>query len=133
MLHQLQLKIYDVLVDVEVEKTQERRFAIALMVLIVANGLRQMRRRSGDKRQSSSRPEKSARAIISRIFEKCELVWLGTNLQQANPDFKELLLAFNAHGVEYLKVGARTLAAHGHLRRTKDLAVFGYERTALNT
>ncbi len=39
MLHQLKLKIYDVLVDVEVEKTAERRLAIALMVLIVANGV----------------------------------------------------------------------------------------------
>lgn len=38
-----------------------------------------------------------------------------------NPDFKELLLAFNAHDVEYLIVGAHALAAHGHVRATKDL------------
>ena len=38
-----------------------------------------------------------------------------------NPDFKELLLAFNAHSVEYLIVGAHALAAHGHIRATKDL------------
>ena len=37
------------------------------------------------------------------------------------PDFKELLLAFNAHSVEYLIVGAHALAAHGHVRATKDL------------
>ena len=37
------------------------------------------------------------------------------------PDFKEMLLAFNAHGVEYLIVGAHALAAHGHVRATKDL------------
>ncbi|HKR11435.1 MAG TPA: hypothetical protein VJT15_05220 [Pyrinomonadaceae bacterium] len=37
-----------------------------------------------------------------------------------NPDFKELLLAFNARGVEYLIVGAHALAAHGHVRATKD-------------
>jgi hypothetical protein len=37
------------------------------------------------------------------------------------PDFKELLLAFNAHEVEYLIVGAHALAAHGHVRATKDL------------
>lgn len=37
------------------------------------------------------------------------------------PDFKELLLAFNAHNVEYLIVGAHALAAHGHVRATKDL------------
>ena len=36
-------------------------------------------------------------------------------------DFKELLLAFNAHDVEYLIVGAHALAAHGHVRATKDL------------
>lgn len=36
-------------------------------------------------------------------------------------DFKELLLAFNAHAVEYLIVGAHALAAHGHVRATKDL------------
>lgn len=41
-----------------------------------------------------------------------------------NPDFKELLLAFNAHGVEYLVVGAHALAAHGHVRATKDLHVW---------
>src|SRR5689334_12725469 len=40
-------------------------------------------------------------------------VWPGTNLQQMYPDFKELLLAFNAHNVEYLIVGAHALAAHG--------------------
>jgi len=36
-------------------------------------------------------------------------------------DFKELLLAFNAHNVEYLIVGAHALAAHGHVRATRDL------------
>ncbi len=41
-----------------------------------------------------------------------------------NPDFKELLLAFNAHNVEYLIVGAHALAAHGHVRATKDLDVW---------
>jgi hypothetical protein len=42
-----------------------------------------------------------------------------------NPDFKELLLAFNAHDVEYLVVGAHALAAHGHVRATKDLDLWG--------
>lgn len=41
-----------------------------------------------------------------------------------NPDFKELLLAFNAHKVEYLIVGAHALAAYGHVRATKDLDVW---------
>jgi uncharacterized nucleotidyltransferase DUF6036 len=40
------------------------------------------------------------------------------------PDFKELLLAFNEHGVDYLVVGAHALAAHGHVRATKDLDVW---------
>jgi hypothetical protein len=41
-----------------------------------------------------------------------------------NPDFKELLLTFNAHNVEYLIVGAHALAAYGHVRATKDLDVW---------
>jgi hypothetical protein len=41
-----------------------------------------------------------------------------------SPDFKELLLAFNARNVEYLIVGAHALAAHGHVRATKDLDVW---------
>ena len=41
-----------------------------------------------------------------------------------NPDFRDLLSAFNAHGVEYLVVGAHALAAHGHVRATKGLDVW---------
>jgi len=41
-----------------------------------------------------------------------------------SPDFKELLLAFNARNVDYLVVGAHALAAHGHVRATKDLDVW---------
>jgi len=41
-----------------------------------------------------------------------------------SPDFKDLLSAFNAHGVEYLVVGAYALAAHGRVRATGDLDVW---------
>jgi hypothetical protein len=41
-----------------------------------------------------------------------------------NPDFKDLLVEFNAQAVEYLVVGAHALAAHGHVRATKDLDVW---------
>lgn len=41
-----------------------------------------------------------------------------------NRDFKDLLAAFTAQGVEYLVVGAHALAAHGHVRATKDLDVW---------
>ena len=41
-----------------------------------------------------------------------------------NHDFKELLLTFNAHNVEYLIVGAHALAAYGHVRATKDMDVW---------
>ena len=41
-----------------------------------------------------------------------------------NSDFKELLATLNAHSVEYLVVGAHALAAHGHVRATKDLDVW---------
>ncbi|MCA9623021.1 MAG: nucleotidyltransferase [Myxococcales bacterium] len=39
-------------------------------------------------------------------------------------DFKELLAEFNAHGVEFIVVGAHALAAHGRIRATKDLDVW---------
>jgi hypothetical protein len=41
-----------------------------------------------------------------------------------SPDFRDLLAAFNAHGVEFLVVGAHALAAHGFVRATKDLDVW---------
>ncbi len=41
-----------------------------------------------------------------------------------NPDFKELLLTFNVQDVEYLIVGAHALAAHGHVRATKDFDIW---------
>jgi hypothetical protein len=39
-------------------------------------------------------------------------------------DFKELLESFNAHGVEYVLVGAYALAFHGAPRYTGDLDLF---------
>jgi hypothetical protein len=41
-----------------------------------------------------------------------------------NRDFVELISAFNDAEVEYLIVGAHALAAHGHVRATKDLDVW---------
>jgi hypothetical protein len=41
-----------------------------------------------------------------------------------NQDFRDLLAEFNAHGVEFIVVGAHALAAHGHVRATKDLDVW---------
>jgi hypothetical protein len=41
-----------------------------------------------------------------------------------SPDYKDLLSAFNAQGVEYLVVGAHALAAHGHVRATGDLDIW---------
>ena len=41
-----------------------------------------------------------------------------------HPDFRDLLSEFNAKGVEYLVVGAHALAAHGHVRATKDMDVW---------
>ncbi|MEO0461483.1 MAG: hypothetical protein AAF219_11615 [Myxococcota bacterium] len=43
---------------------------------------------------------------------------------QQNSDFVDLIRAFNDHRVEYLIVGAHALAAHGHIRATKDLDVW---------
>ena len=39
-------------------------------------------------------------------------------------DFRDLLSVLNAHGVEYIVVGAHALAAHGLVRATKDLDVW---------
>lgn len=39
-------------------------------------------------------------------------------------DFRDLLSEFTAHGVEYLVVGAHALAAHGHVRATKDIDIW---------
>lgn len=41
-----------------------------------------------------------------------------------SPDFRDLLSIFNAHGVEYLVVGAHALAAHGRVRATGDLDIW---------
>ena len=38
-----------------------------------------------------------------------------------NPDFRDILLLFNAHRVEYLLVGAYALAVHGVPRATGDI------------
>jgi hypothetical protein len=43
---------------------------------------------------------------------------------QTNTDFKDLFAALNAAGAEYLVVGAHALAAHGHVRATRDLDVW---------
>lgn len=38
-----------------------------------------------------------------------------------NPDYRDILSAFNAERVEYLLVGAYALAAHGAPRATRDI------------
>jgi len=41
-----------------------------------------------------------------------------------NPDFRDLLAIFTARAVDYLVVGGYAVAAHGHVRATKDLDVW---------
>jgi hypothetical protein len=60
--------------------------------------------------------------------DRIEAVWTLTNLCFAwDQNFprelrlQRLLLILNAHGVDYLIVGAHALAAYGHVRATKDL------------
>jgi len=43
---------------------------------------------------------------------------------RANRDFRDLFAELNASGADYLVVGAHALAAHGHVRATKDLDVW---------
>lgn len=51
-------------------------------------------------------------------------MWLWGGGTVLNQDFRDLLSTFNEHGVEFLVVGAHALAAHGHVRATKDLDVW---------
>lgn len=48
--------------------------------------------------------------------------WRGHML--LNQDFRDLFVELNAHGVDFLVVGAHALAVHGHVRATKDLDVW---------
>jgi hypothetical protein len=43
---------------------------------------------------------------------------------RTNQDFRDLFAALNAAAVEYLVVGGHALAAHGHVRATKDIDVW---------
>jgi hypothetical protein len=43
---------------------------------------------------------------------------------QVNRDFRDLFAALNDAGADYLVVGAHALAAHGHVRATKDIDVW---------
>lgn len=45
-------------------------------------------------------------------------------MTQQSSDFVDLIRTFNEHQVDYLIVGAHALAAHGHVRATKDLDVW---------
>lgn len=51
---------------------------------------------------------------------------------QLPTDFRDLICAFNAEGVEYLVVGGYALGAHGMPRYTGDLDFF-FRRTQENT
>ena len=44
-----------------------------------------------------------------------------------NQDWRDLFAALNDAGAEYLVVGAHALAAHGHVRATKDLDVWVHD------
>ena len=43
---------------------------------------------------------------------------------RTNQDFRDLFAELNEHRAEYIVVGAHALAAHGHVRATKDLDVW---------
>ena len=43
---------------------------------------------------------------------------------RTNQDFRDLFAALNAEAVDYLVVGGHALAAHGHVRATKDIDVW---------
>ena len=41
-----------------------------------------------------------------------------------HPDFKEFLVAFNKHNVDYLIVGGYAVILHGYVRSTGDLNIW---------
>lgn len=43
---------------------------------------------------------------------------------ETQPDYEEMCAALNDAGVEFPVVGAHALAAHGHVRATKDLDIW---------
>jgi hypothetical protein len=43
---------------------------------------------------------------------------------EAQQDFRDLLALFNAHGVDYIIIGAHALAYHGVPRYTGDIDIF---------
>jgi hypothetical protein len=47
-----------------------------------------------------------------------------TSLEDLNPDFRDVLAAFAAEGVEFVVIGAYALALHGVPRFTGDLDLF---------
>jgi len=61
---------------------------------------------------------------IAAVWELTKLCWDWSQREKVNQDFKDLLSAFNDLQVKYLVVGAHALAAHGHVRATKDLDVW---------
>ncbi len=77
----------------------------------------------GRSRMSPKTDRRPPRASPWSGSSRCN-VWLGERTTTLNRDFRDLLAEFNAHGVEYIVVGAHALAAHGHVRATKDLDVW---------
>ena len=43
---------------------------------------------------------------------------------RTNQDFRDLFAELNEQGADYVVVGAHALAAHGHVRATKDLDIW---------
>jgi hypothetical protein len=64
-----------------------------ITVRVIRDGLRE----PPDDDWASATPEER----IEAVWTLTELCSPGTNLQKVNPNFTELLLAFNAHNLEY--------------------------------
>jgi hypothetical protein len=65
---------------------------------------------------------------MATMEERIEAVWTLTKLcmcwnnpSASEPKFQRTITRVQEHDVEYLIVGAHALAAHGHVRATKDL------------
>jgi hypothetical protein len=79
---------------------------------------------------SGPKPTATGRACLSAIgslpfgTQPLPLTPSGESVWMIDQDLKDLLLALNAHGVEYLVVGGYAVGVHSEPRATKDLDIF---------
>ena len=88
--------------------------------MITSRLIRSPQRESLNDEWADSSPDERIEAVWT--LTKACFAWNAEGLDE--PRLDHLLREFNAKNVEYLIVGAHALAAHGHVRATKDLDIW---------